>query len=176
MTLRIGAAVRQQREAVGLSQTELATQLHVTRQTVSKWELDKRYPDIATLVALATVLHCDVRVLLGMKQKVQWRHLLRWRAEDKEVKWYAGGSERAKLAIAKLTEIMAALPPTQASLRALLQTYYDLLMAQGTSVPYVLTTMNLEAAGLMHKQGFLLPPVAEARYKELMRLSNIRYR
>ncbi|MCI2032574.1 MAG: helix-turn-helix domain-containing protein [Lactobacillus sp.] len=174
--LKIGALIRTERERVGLSQSELAAQLQVTRQTVSKWELDKSYPDVAMLVTLAQTLHCDVRVLLGMKQKQPLRHWFQWRKEDKEVKWYAGGQERRRVAVALLAEMLPLLPPEQAALKQVLQKQYALLMADGTSVPYILMAMNVEVAGVMHKEHLMLSPQAEALYQRLMRLSNIRYR
>lgn len=55
-------ALRKQR---GLSQEELAAQLHIVRQTVSKWEKARSVPDAEMLCRLAEVLEVPVGVLLG---------------------------------------------------------------------------------------------------------------
>ena len=45
------------RRAAGLSQEQLAEQLGVTRQAVSKWETGEGKPDIDNLLPLARLLH-----------------------------------------------------------------------------------------------------------------------
>lgn len=53
------------RQAHGISQEELASRLHVVRQTVSKWEQGRSVPDADTLVRISEVLETDVATLLG---------------------------------------------------------------------------------------------------------------
>ncbi len=53
------------RRAKGLSQEELADQLHIVRQTVSKWEKGWSVPDAAMLIALAEALDTTFSDLLG---------------------------------------------------------------------------------------------------------------
>lgn len=53
------------RKAKGLSQEELAIQLNVVRQTVSKWEKGLSVPDAEMLKQLAEKLAVSVSVLLG---------------------------------------------------------------------------------------------------------------
>lgn len=53
------------RKAKGLSQEELAVQLNVVRQTVSKWEQGLSVPDSDLLIALSEVLETPVSTLLG---------------------------------------------------------------------------------------------------------------
>lgn len=52
------------RRAAGLSQEQLAEQLGVTRQAVSKWETGEGKPDIDNLLPLAKLLHTTVDYLL----------------------------------------------------------------------------------------------------------------
>ena len=52
-------------KARGLSQEELATRLHVVRQTISKWEKGLSVPDADLLVRLADALDTTVSHLLG---------------------------------------------------------------------------------------------------------------
>lgn len=60
----IGAKIAAQRTALGWTQQELADKLYVTRQTISKWELDKSQPDLDALALMCQLLHLDVRKLL----------------------------------------------------------------------------------------------------------------
>ena len=53
------------RKARGLSQEDLAEQLHVVRQTVSKWEQGLSVPDAELLIRLAEALGTTVGALLG---------------------------------------------------------------------------------------------------------------
>ena len=53
------------RRARGLSQEELAGRLHVTRQTISKWENALSVPDAELLLRLAEELEVPVGRLLG---------------------------------------------------------------------------------------------------------------
>ena len=53
------------RKNKGMSQEQLAVQLHVVRQTVSKWEKQLSVPDAETLVKIAEVLEVSVNDLMG---------------------------------------------------------------------------------------------------------------
>ena len=50
----------------GMTQEELAEMLHVTSQSVSKWERGETYPDITLLPALANVFDTGIDFLMGM--------------------------------------------------------------------------------------------------------------
>ncbi len=56
----VGTNIRHFRRRQGLSQEELATGLHVTRQTVSNWETGKAFPDIDALKQIATSLKVSI--------------------------------------------------------------------------------------------------------------------
>lgn len=47
--------LKKYRELNGYSQEILAEKIYVTRQTISKWENDKTYPDIHNLIALSVL-------------------------------------------------------------------------------------------------------------------------
>ncbi len=49
----------------GFSQEELASKLHVVRQTISKWEQGLSVPDADMLTAISEVLETPVSTLLG---------------------------------------------------------------------------------------------------------------
>ena len=60
-----GENLRILRKEKGLSQEELASRLHVVRQTISKWEKGVSVPDAELLVRLSEILETPVSVLLG---------------------------------------------------------------------------------------------------------------
>ena len=62
-----GENLKTLRKQKGFSQEELASRLHVVRQTVSKWEKNLSVPDADMLVRLADVLDVTVTELLGAK-------------------------------------------------------------------------------------------------------------
>ena len=64
----IGSRIAQKRKDLGLTQEELAQQLGVSSQAVSKWENDISCPDISLLPALAKVLCCTTDALLSGKE------------------------------------------------------------------------------------------------------------
>ena len=51
--MTLGARISALRTARGLSQSQLAEALEVSRQSVSKWETDASVPDLDRLVKLA---------------------------------------------------------------------------------------------------------------------------
>ena len=62
-----GENLKTLRKQKGISQEELATRLHVVRQTISKWEKNLSVPDADTLIRLAEILEVSVSELLGAK-------------------------------------------------------------------------------------------------------------
>ena len=63
--MTLGQKLKELRSLKGLTQKELADKLHVSFQTVSKWEKDENEPDIVTLKQLAKLFGCSVDSLLG---------------------------------------------------------------------------------------------------------------
>ena len=51
--MTVGERIQQLRKAAGLSQEQLAEQLDVSRQSVSKWELNDAAPEISKIIALS---------------------------------------------------------------------------------------------------------------------------
>ena len=58
------------RKAKGISQEQLAEQLDVSRQAVSKWETDGGYPEIDKIVALCEIFGCTMDELITGKISV----------------------------------------------------------------------------------------------------------
>lgn len=63
--MKLAEKIYQCRKKAGLSQEALATQLGVSRQAVSKWELGDAEPEPAKLKLLAEVFHVSVDWLLS---------------------------------------------------------------------------------------------------------------
>jgi len=57
--------IKQVRKSRGLTQEELAIELNVVRQTISKWEQGLSVPDSEMLISIAEVLETPVSTLLG---------------------------------------------------------------------------------------------------------------
>ena len=65
---KTGALIAQMRKERGLTQRELAEQLHVSDRAVSKWERGAGFPDVSMLVPLAEALGLSVLELLQGEQ------------------------------------------------------------------------------------------------------------
>ncbi len=59
-------SIKQLRKDNKLTQEQLASKLHVTRQAISNWENNKNLPDIETLIEIATTFHVSLdQLILG---------------------------------------------------------------------------------------------------------------
>lgn len=67
--------LRDSRMQQGLTQNDVAKSLNVTRQTVSKWETGRGYPETDNLVQLAHLYHLDLEDLFKNEQIGQQREL-----------------------------------------------------------------------------------------------------
>ncbi|MCL1794706.1 MAG: helix-turn-helix transcriptional regulator [Oscillospiraceae bacterium] len=65
MPLSIGQTIKKLRKERKLTQEELAEQLNVTSQAISKWENETGMPDISQIVPLASVFGVSTDVLFG---------------------------------------------------------------------------------------------------------------
>lgn len=62
--MTVGERMQQLRKAAGLSQEQLAEQLDVSRQSVSKWELNDAAPEISKIIALSELFGVSTDELL----------------------------------------------------------------------------------------------------------------
>ena len=60
----ISNQIKMRREAMGLSQEQLAEKLYVSRQTISNWERDKTYPDVQSLLMLSVLFDTSIDTLV----------------------------------------------------------------------------------------------------------------
>ena len=70
-TEKMGALIARMRKEKGLTQKELALQLHVTDRAVSKWERGICCPDISLLEDLANILGVSISSLLNGEEEVE---------------------------------------------------------------------------------------------------------
>lgn len=63
--------LKRNRLAQHLSQQDLADQLFISRQTVSKWENEVSYPDIDKLMAISSLFGVSIDYLLGNDSKLK---------------------------------------------------------------------------------------------------------
>lgn len=63
--MTLGQKIKKLRLEKGLTQKDLADQVYVTFQTVSKWEKDENEPDVSTLRELAKLFGCSMDYLLS---------------------------------------------------------------------------------------------------------------
>ncbi|MCL1964395.1 MAG: helix-turn-helix domain-containing protein [Firmicutes bacterium] len=74
MIVSIGAKLRQLREEMDITQREVATRINCSPTLISNYELDKRAPDYATLIALCDLYQVTCDYVLGRSQNPQQHH------------------------------------------------------------------------------------------------------
>ena len=62
--MKIGTIIKEKRTKLGLTQEDLAKKLHVSRSSISNWEIDRNYPDIKLIVNVSKVLNIPLEELL----------------------------------------------------------------------------------------------------------------
>ena len=66
--VNFGETLRTLRKEAGMTQTELANRLNVTKSVVSYYELQERTPSPEVLVKLTNVFHVSADYLLGIRK------------------------------------------------------------------------------------------------------------
>lgn len=69
MYIILDQRIKELREQSGLTQTELAKKMGVTRSSVNGWEMGISIPSIMKLVELALFFHVTTDYLLGMENE-----------------------------------------------------------------------------------------------------------
>lgn len=62
--MEIGKKIKEARVASGLTQEQVAEELHISRQTISNWENEKSYPDIVSVVRMSDLYSVSLDELL----------------------------------------------------------------------------------------------------------------
>lgn len=60
----LGEKLKEQRMSLGLTQQEVAEHLHVSRQTISNWEVGRNFPDIPMIISISDYYHISLDELL----------------------------------------------------------------------------------------------------------------
>ena len=81
--MEIGKIIRSKREELKMTQQQLADQLYVTRQTISKWELGKSEPDALSKKSLEKILAVQLVQESSSKENEE-EHVM------KKIQWFVG--------------------------------------------------------------------------------------
>ena len=65
----LGTKISEYRKLKGYTQDQLATQLNVSSQAVSKWENDLSIPDLPIIIQLADIFHVTLDELIRQEEK-----------------------------------------------------------------------------------------------------------
>ena len=88
MANSIGQTIKRLRKERNLTQDELAEQLNVTAQAVSKWENETGMPDISQIIPLASVFGVSTDILFGIEGASENDEALRIVQKADEIKEY----------------------------------------------------------------------------------------
>lgn len=66
-----GTKLKEEREQRGWSQEYLAEKIHVSRQSVSKWETNKNYPNIEIIIDLSNLFGITIDELLRSDKELK---------------------------------------------------------------------------------------------------------
>lgn len=86
--MNLADQIKNCRTNVGLSQTQLAEKLMVSRQAVSKWESGAGTPDISNLKAMAELFEVSVDFLLGEEKQGAGAMVIRFPVDVKGLEPY----------------------------------------------------------------------------------------
>ena len=62
--MNFGENLKNFRKNSKMSQEVLAEKVGVSRQAVSRWEVGEAYPEMSNIVALCSIFHCNIMILL----------------------------------------------------------------------------------------------------------------
>ena len=81
--MKLGNLILKYRKQKNLSQEELAKEIGVTRQTISKWELNETSPDLKQAVKLAEIFDIDFNKIINqIKEKEPQKVILKDRIKN----------------------------------------------------------------------------------------------
>jgi transcriptional regulator with XRE-family HTH domain len=147
----IGKRIADLRKQKGMTQEQLANQVGVTAQAVSKWENDLSCPDISALPQLAEVLGVTTDELLG---KVQLRSLT---VEDSEKSEKHKHTVNVRLNMNKWEKVIFALLVMGLGIVFLLNAFHVIQLGSGITFWSVLWPFCLFFMGVMLCKSDLSP-------------------
>lgn len=75
---RLAVRLKEACEQRGLSQNEVATKLQVSRQSISKWENDRAYPDLDNLILLSDIYQLSLDELISTDDEPHQIDINQW--------------------------------------------------------------------------------------------------
>lgn len=102
--MKLNEVIRTRRQALGLTQEQLAQKLGVSAPAVNKWERNLNYPDITLLPALARTLGVDLNTLLSFQEDLTDQEIGLFLNQLYEISQEAGCGAAFQLARDKLRE------------------------------------------------------------------------
>ena len=75
--MELAGNLKRKREECRLSQDDVATQLSISRQSISKWETGKCYPDLDNLILLSDLYKISLDELIKGDKSFQERIIIR---------------------------------------------------------------------------------------------------
>lgn len=130
--MNFGTQFRQMRTDRHLTQDQVASQLHVSRQAVSNWENDRNLPDLELILQISELFDVSLDTLL--KGDKTMNNLTEKLIEDTDTQ------KTQKLRL--MTTVIGAV---------LMAMGLGLLVIKGLSVEYI------DAQGILHENFFLIP-------------------
>ncbi len=88
--MTVGEKIVKLRKEQNLTQEQFADMLKVSRQSVSKWELDSTYPDTEKLIRISKIFNCSLDYLLKDEVEQMDINIAAASEEAKENKIHAG--------------------------------------------------------------------------------------
>lgn len=94
-----------------------------------------------------------------------------------KLSWFSGGGERSQEAVVIIDALVSDLAsqPTTEPLKQVLNHYRVELVKRESSVPMILSRMNLDVARILTQNGIVLSTSQSSQLKAITALSNIRY-
>ena len=102
--MKLNEVIRTRRQALGLTQEQLAQKLGVSAPAVNKWERNLNYPDITLLPVLARTLGVDLNTLLSFQEDLTDQEIGLFLNQLYETSQEAGCGAAFQLARDKLRE------------------------------------------------------------------------
>ena len=69
--MEISQIIKENRKMKNLSQEELAKKMHISRQSISKWETGKSLPTTDQIILLSEIFDCSLDTLLKGDKKME---------------------------------------------------------------------------------------------------------
>lgn len=69
--MKIGEKITKLRKNANITQEELADLLNVSRQSISRWELEISFPETDKLIKLSKILNCSIDYLLNDNYQIE---------------------------------------------------------------------------------------------------------